>query len=87
MNKIISYLSKYLLGNRSNHSGNYTLLRALMSAAYLILITYCTLKDPSTRDTVIVTTGGLLTTLCGVHSIGSYFGSTPSVDTNPGTPD
>ena len=86
MNKIIAYLSKHLLGNQSRHSGNYTVLRAIMSAAYLVVITYCTLKDPLTRNTVIMSTAGIVTTLCGVHSIGSYFG-TAAVNTNPGTPD
>ena len=76
MNKVISYLSKYLLGNTSGHSGNYTIIRALITAAYLIIITYCTLRDPSTRNTIIITTGGLVGTLCGVHTISSYFGNT-----------
>jgi len=75
MNSVLKYLSKNLLGNYSNHSGNYTLLRTVMSVAYLIIITYCTLHDPATRNTVITVTGGLVGTLCGVHTIGSYFGS------------
>lgn len=85
MNSIIKYLSKNLLGSESHHSGNYTFLRFVMSVAYLIVISYCTLHDPNTRNTVIVTTGGLVGTLCGVHTIGSYFGS--SIITNPGAPD
>jgi hypothetical protein len=86
MNSILKYLSKYVLGSQSSHSGNYTFLRAIMSLAYLSVITYCTLKDPATRNTVITITGGLLGTLCGTHAIGSYFGSPPT-DTNPGAPD
>lgn len=86
MNKIISYLSKNLLGNSSRHSGNYTVLRAVMSVAYLVVITYCVLKDPLTRNTVIVSTAGIVTALCGVHSIGSYFGAA-AVDASPGKPD
>ena len=85
MNSILKYLSKNLLGNYSNHSGNYTLLRNTMAVAYLIIITYCTLRDPSTRSTVITVTGGLVGTLCGVHTISSYFSS--PVNVNPGTPD
>lgn len=81
MKSILKYLSKNLLGNYSSHSGNYTLLRSIVSTAYLIVIAYCTLHDPATRNTVIVTTGGLIGTLCGAHTIGSYFGNSAPVAT------
>lgn len=86
MNKLIAYLSKYLLGNGSHHSGNYTILRNVMAAAYLIVIAWCTWRDPNTRNTVIMSTAGIVTALCGTHTISSYFGRSVA-DTNPGAPD
>lgn len=84
--KLLNFCSKTILGYGAR-KGDHVFVRNCMVTFYVLIAGFCVLKDPATRNTALMTTGGIVSALCSVNAYGAYFGnSTAAVNdpTNPG---
>jgi hypothetical protein len=65
------------------HYQDHYIVRNVMFALYCVLVVFCALYAKDALNTCVITTGGLLSAMFGIHTVGSYLSQSPVVTTNP----
>jgi accessory gene regulator protein AgrB len=71
MLKVLRWVGSFLNAFFKDLNKHRTILCWVFSIAYLVLIKYCVTSNPSTMNTAIMTTGGIVGTIFSAWVIGS----------------